>query len=404
MRCWGVAVVGAGAAGLAAAYEAAGAAGGVLLLEGGPKSGRKLLATGNGRCNLTNQAIDPAHYHGDTAEAWELLSAWPAGAVREWFWGLGLVTRSDGEGRVYPSSLQAAAVGKALCSACQAAGAETLWGFEVLRIEPVEKGYLLTARDGRQAQARRCVLACGGQASPQHATGSGYQLARSLGHSVTELSPSLAGLSVAEKLGPLKGTRCRCRAALCHKNQEVYGESGEVIFGDRSVSGICVMNAAARLRDLPAHSLYLRLDLAEAMSFGQLGDYLGQVRRQWPQRPASQLFAGLLNLRLGEELAKRLGFTHQRTLGSLGAGELDRAVQLVKGFTLPVKGPLGWEQAQVTAGGVPLKEVDRGTMESKKSPGLYLAGELLNVDGDCGGYNLHWAWASGITAGRASAV
>lgn len=399
-----VAVVGAGASGLMAALTAAQAGARVALLEAGEKPGRKLLATGNGRCNLTNTQITPEKYHGDAALAAPLLSQWPASRVMELFSGIGLYTRVESEGRVYPYSLQAAAVVKALCTACDEAGVQSMMGFPVGEIKPEGGGFLLRGADGGTVQARRCILACGGAASPRLSGGGGYELARALGHTVTKLSPSLVGLAVpARPTRGLKGMRCKARAALCRGRQEIYAESGEVIFGEGSVSGICVMNLSARLRGLPAGRLSLCLDLAETIPQDELAAELEKLCSRSPERPAWELLAGLLNLRVGQELVRSLGWEQSRRLGGLTRDELSRAAKAVKRFSLLVEGPLGWENAQCTAGGVPLREVDLETLCSLKQPGLYLTGELLDLDGDCGGYNLHWAWATGATAGAAAA-
>ena len=404
MGPYGAAIVGAGASGLAAAITAARSGVRVLLLEAAEKPGRRLLATGNGRCNLTNLHIHPQAYHGDISQAAAFLKDWPGQRVRSWFQELGLLTRVDSQGRVYPYSLQAAAVLRSLLSAYQQFGGEILCGFSVAEIKRLPEGFLLTARDGRQLRAERCLLAGGGAASPKLSAGSSYELAKSLGHTVTKLSPSLVGLRTPGRITrSLKGLRCRARAALCQGSRELAAESGEVIFGNGSVSGICVMNLSARLRGLPVGHISLRLDLAEEMTSAQLKAYLEDARERFPARPAWELFDGLLNLRVGQELAKSLGWPHERGIGALSSSELAQAVKLLKGFSLPVEGPLGWENAQCTAGGIPLNQVEIPTLQSRRTPGLYLSGELLDLDGDCGGFNLHWAWATGITAGGALA-
>lgn len=394
------AVVGCGAAGLAAALAAQG---GVLLLEACEKPARRLLATGNGRCNLSNLDISPKHYHGDVSLAEPFLNRWPSDRVTDFFQGLGLLTCADGEGRVYPLNRQAAAVRDALLEACKESGVRTEYGFRVEKLSREKSGFLLTDAAGRTVRAKNVVLACGGRASPKLSGGSGYELARSLGHTVTPLSPSLVGLAVPQKLSrPLKGMRCKARASLCREGREVYSESGEVIFGDGSVSGICVMNLSARLRGLPPGKLSLRLDLLESLSPSSLEAYLSDLCLRFPLRPAEELFSGCLNLRVGRELVRLLGFS-EKSLGGLDPGEISAAGKLAKGFTLPVSGTAGWEQAQVTAGGVPLGEVNLRRMESRVCRGLYLCGELLDLDGDCGGFNLHWAWATGLTAGMSLA-
>lgn len=393
-----VAVIGAGAAGLCCALKAAGK-GGVLLLEGNQRPGRKLSATGNGRCNLTNLSISPKSYRGDVGLARDFLRDWPAQRVTDMFRSLGLLTRADGEGRVYPNSLQAAAVTGALSSACEEAGVRAEYGFVAAGIARRRSGFLIRSADGREVCAKYCVLACGGLASPGHSAGDGYALARKLSHSVTELSPSLVGLRVKGKLTrPLKGMRCKARASLHRGGRELCGESGEVIFGDGSVSGICVMDLSAHMRGLPEEGLSLHLDLMEQLTAEELAAYLAGFAGSHPERPAGELFSGALNLRVGRELVKLLGYSCP--MGELGPGQIGRAAALVKDLALPVSGKLGWEHAQVTAGGVPLSEVDMPSMASRLCPGLYLCGEMLDIDGCCGGFNLHWAWATGLSAGE----
>ena len=178
----------------------------------------------------------------------------------------------------------------------------------------------------------------------------------------------------------------------------LYQESGEVLFGEGTLSGICVFNLSAHLGT--AQQAQVSLDLLEEMPYRDVLAYLESQGKHHPTYPAWELFAGVLNLRVGEELAKELGFPREATLGALNRQQLRKAAALCKEWQFPVLGTAGWESAQVTGGGVPLGEVDPLTMESKKAPGLYLAGELLNLDGDCGGYNLHWAWATGLAAGQ----
>ena len=390
-----VAVIGAGAAGLLCAYKAAGR-GGVLLLDGNEKPGRKLLATGNGRCNITNLRLSPDDYCGDPLLG-DFLRHWPAGRLTDIFRELGLLTRADSEGRVYPNSLQAAAVAGALASACHEAGVREQYGFRAVKIARERHGFIITGDNGGTVRAKYCVLACGGLASPGHSRGEGYSLAKGLGHRVTELSPSLVGLRVKGRFTrALKGVRCKARASLRAGGRELCGESGEVIFGDGSVSGICVMDLSAHMRG--RNNTVLRLDLLEHMDSRELENYLKSLALAHPMRPVEELFSGALNLRLGRELSKLLGFGG--TLGELGPGAIKRAAGMAKGLDLPVEGTLGWEQAQVTAGGVPLCEIDLGTMESRICPGLYICGELLDADGRCGGYNLHWAFCTGAAAGE----
>lgn len=397
-----VAVVGAGAAGLMAAYQAASllGPGRVALLEGSSKPGKKLLATGNGRCNLTNLHAAPSHYYGGVAQARPLLEACPAQRVLDCFAGMGLLTRADAEGRVYPRSLQAAAVLQALWGACQEKGVRFFFDFPVHRAVPQDGGFLLCAQAGGELWAGRCILACGGLASPKHGCGAGgYGLAQALGHTVAPLRPGLTPLICPKKrTAPLKGMRAKACAALWGPGGQVCAESGEVLFGDGSLSGIAVFNLSLRLRGRGE----VVLDLAEGLDKKSLVSYFFGLKDARPALPVREIFSGLVNLRVGQQLAKELGFLGDRPLRTLDNAALRRAAEGLKGWRFPVEPWQDWASAQITIGGVPLEEVDVGTMESRRQKGLYLAGEMLDLHGDCGGFNLHWAWATGLAAGQAA--
>lgn len=405
-----IAVVGAGAAGLMAARKAARfmkeaeVPGTVFLLEGNPKPGKKLLATGNGRCNLTNLEISPEHYHGDPLAA-ELIKQYPARRILEEFEEMGLLCTADSEGRAYPNSRQAAAVLQILWSACESLGVILVNSFETVSLEAEKTGFLLRAADGREIRAEKCILACGGKASSGHSSGSaGYALIQSLGHHVTGLSPSLVPLKTSAKsCKSLKGMRCRAKASLLRQGKPVYKESGEVIFGENALSGICIFNLSARLRETGTEQPEVSLDLLEEMELPEILGFLKKMQKANPQNPGAELFSGLLNLRVGTELTKQLGIGYNIPLSALTEEDLKRAAEKAKDWRFPITGTGTWEQAQVTAGGVPLEELDLSAMESAKCPGLYLAGEILDADGDCGGYNLHWAWLTGLLAGESAA-
>ena len=396
-----VAVIGGGAAGLMASYKAAKQGAEVILLEGNPRPGKKLLATGNGRCNLTNLRISPEHYHGDVEDARELLARYPAEKIMAEFEKMGLLCRADSEGRVYPNSLQAAAVLQVLWGACEEAGVEIRPDFPVSGIKREQD--MLRVTDGKETiLAERCILASGGKASPKHSKGGGYALAKDLGHTVTPLTPALVPLKTPMKLcRSLKGIRCKAKAALYGNGQKLGEESGEVIFGDNQLSGICIFNLSSLLDGKGPWEA--ELDLLEQWEIARLLPYWKQLGKNRPALPADELFSGLLPLRIGQELSKLIRITKEKPLAELDEKTLLHAAQTAKSLKIPVTGLGNWESAQVTAGGVPLSEIDTKTMESKQCPGLYLAGELLNIDGDCGGYNLHWAWLTGMAAGEHAA-
>ena len=383
-------IIGGGAAGLMASCAAAHVLkkrGSVLVLEGNAKLGRKLLATGNGRCNLTNLNVSPAHYHGDVTAIQDLLHEYTPEAICAVFREMGLVTKPDSEGRVYPQNQQAAAVLSALRWDAEKYGVSFSEEHTVSKIEKVKSGFTLICTDGTQLFTKQCILTCGGAASPRHSCGEGYTLAKQLGHTVTKLYPSLTQLTVrAKQWKTLSGTRAPANAVLLADGKPVYEESGEVQFTDTGISGICVFGlsvyageffALGTIRNKKYASLAVQLDLLPDMAYQDVLDYLLEMTKLYPARAAGDLLSGLLNIK--------------------------KLASLLNGWRLDITGTKDFSAAQVTAGGVPLTELDPHTMASKKAPGLYLAGEMLNIHGDCGGYNLHFAWASGITAGKSAA-
>ena len=416
-----IAVVGGGAAGLIAAAQAASTlrekanAAEVAVLEGAPRVGRKLLATGNGRCNLTNTNAGAAFYHGDFQRAQPVFSRYSPAAVMETFAGMGLLCRVEDEGRVYPYGGQASAVLDTLRLRLQSLDVREICGAPVSEIQKDAHGFVLKTGDGQLFEAQRVILAAGGKASPQLGSdGGGYALAKMLGHSVTPLFPALVQVKTpAERVRAVKGMRSNCAATLLADGVPVKSETGEVQFTDSGLSGICIFQlsrfvgefyATGKLNGRPCRRLEISLDLLPEYS---LADVRGEVESRaalYPELPAGDLLFGLLNKRVGQELVKT-ALPQQRALPakSLTRAQIELLAQTMKHFTFPAQGVLSWKNAQVTAGGVPLGEVLTPSMESQLCGGLYIAGEMLDLDGCCGGFNLHWAWISGLCAGEAAA-
>ncbi|WP_419486539.1 NAD(P)/FAD-dependent oxidoreductase [Hominenteromicrobium sp.] len=364
-------IIGGGAAGLMASCAAAHVLkkrGSVLVLEGNAKLGRKLLATGNGRCNLTNLNVSPAHYHGDVTAIQDLLHEYTPEAICAVFREMGLVTKADSEGRVYPQNQQAAAVLSALRWDAEKYGVSFSEEHTVSKIEKVKNGFTLICTDGTQLFTKQWKT--------------------------------------------LSGTRAPANAVLLADGKPVYKESGEVQFTDTGISGICVFGlsvyageffALGTIRNKKYASLAVQLDLLPDMAYQDVLDYLLEMTKLYPARAAGDLLSGLLNMRLGYMLVGAAGIAQSEPAVKIKAPQLKKLASLLKGWRLDITGTKDFSAAQVTAGGVPLTELDPHTMASKQAPGLYLAGEMLNIHGDCGGYNLHFAWASGITAGKSAA-
>lgn len=394
-----IAIIGGGASGMAAALAAAEDPGNrVVLLERQARLGRKLQATGNGRCNLSNLHAGQEGYHGDTPGFSRFaLTQFPPERTLEWFGALGLYAVAEESGRVYPYSDQANSVVDVLRFALEKPNIRLELGCEVEKIRKTAKGFRLEWADGA-LDCDRLIVACGGLAGTKlGGSMSGYQLLRSLGHRCTRLRPNLVQVKTAwGGVAALKGVRANCRAEILHEGALVRAGGGELQFTECGLSGP-VMFELSRDVCQERGSWVCRLDFLPDMPERTLLAAL--TRRTGTALPASELFTGILHNRLGRVLTQAAGIPLSAPISSLSEAQLVEAARLAKGLEAPLTEPLGMDSAQVTAGGIVTAEFNEETMESKLCPGLFACGEVLDVDGDCGGYNLQWAWSSGRLAG-----
>jgi len=362
----------------------------VLIIEKNDILGRKLLATGNGRCNLTNVSCPDAE------------------ETIRFFSGLGLLTRTEEEGRVYPYSEQAAAVREALIGELNNLKVIIRCGIEVKAVEKAEGSGFRIITEGDSLYSDAVILSTGGKAGPQYgSTGDGYRFARAFGHKVVSVRPSLVQMVSAEPFfKSLKGVRAKGRAVLCRTDQAsgcgqaVDREDGEIQFTEEGLSGICIFNLSRSY----VRGDYIKIDLFPDFDGEALWEILTKRAEALKGRSLTEFFTGIMHLKLVPVILNLLSLDGDRKAASLTDAELSEAVRLLKGWEIPVTGTKGWKEAQVTAGGVDLAEINRDTMESLYVPNLYFTGELLDVDGKCGGYNLQWAWISGLAAGRSAAM
>ena len=404
-----IAIVGGGASGLMAALAAneeslrSGAGLKIAILEKNPRVGKKLLTTGNGRCNLTNRNAGPDRYHGEVQAAFAILKAYPPEKILQKFRALGLLCRELDEGRFYPYSLQAGSVLNILRRGLEHFQIQVLCDFSVESIRKNGRGFLIS--DGENlVTARRVIVATGGRACPQSgSSGDGYAFLKPFGHSVTALRPALVQLRTDPvRVRPLQGVRCEAEASLLADGKTVAASRGEVQFAQGALSGICMFELSRFVDASTEKKSEISLDLAPEFSRGELVGFFAGQAQTIPSCPAIQILEGMLHKSLASEVGKAAGIPASEAASSLRKESWDRMAEAVKDFRFPVSGTLSWQNAQVTAGGIPLSETDE-YLQSRKCGGLYLCGEILNLDGDCGGYNLHWAWASGLTAGEAAA-
>lgn len=410
MEYYDIGIIGGGAAGLMAAVCAAQECrknripAKIAVLEANPRVGKKLLATGNGRCNLTNRNLTAEHYHGDTALAMPIFQKYTAQVIMDRFSSLGLLCREQEEGRVYPNNLQASAVLDILRFQLESLGVKILTDFAVTAVKKTEAGFTIHAQSGT-VSAKRLIFACGGKAYPQlGSNGSGYPILKTLGHSVTGLFPALVQVKTdPARAKPLKGARSAACATLLADGEPVKTVCGEVQFTENGLSGICIFELSRLAGELGGtKKLEIALDLLPDYTEQEVLAMLGQTRKSLGLMPADELLNGCVNKLVGRGVIRAALRHIPRQANEYRPADLKAIAKTVKAFRFEVTGTLSWKDAQITAGGVPLKEVDEN-LQSKVCPGLYLAGEVLNIDGDCGGFNLHWAWSTGMAAGTACA-
>ena len=397
-----VVVIGGGAAGILAALTAAEVPGRrVLLLERQQRIGRKLLATGNGRCNLTNTGATIAHYHGEQADfAAPALAKFSPQDALDYFHGLGLMTVEEYGGRVYPLSNSANSVVDVLRFALEKSGVEVRCACPVRAIARRDKGYSVVTDEG-SLSADYLIVACGGAAGAKlGGVMDGYELLKPLGHKRTALHPALVQLiTPPEYPRALKGVRADGTLRLLSGSETLAKGEGELQFTDNGLSGPAAFDVS-RAAATAGEGLMLSINFFRAYSAGQVLALLKQRRESYPTLESAQLFTGMLHNRLGKMLVKYAGLPQELPLGKLNDAQLEQAVRSAVDFRLKLLGTEGFDHAQVTAGGIKTTGFNPETLESWFMPGLFVCGELLDVDGDCGGYNLQWAWSSGRLAGR----
>ena len=393
-------IVGGGAAGLMAAICAKeeNPSCRVAMIEGGERVGKKLLSTGNGRCNLTNVNALPADYA--PAKVERVFSQLPPDQVMEKFEEMGLLLRVEDAGRVYPISDAASSVLDTLRLTAAHLSVVERTNFSVENAKRTRNGFLLTSADGQKIEGKRLILSCGGKAAAKF---TGYGIAEQLGHSVTELKPALLPLKCdVSSLKGLNGVRVKGVVSLFEGKTLVHREEGEILFKDFGLSGIAVFNLS-RFFARRNGKCEVEMDLLPQMSDMDAESYLLARAKSLAWRDADGFFLGMFHKNIGMNLLKSAGISGGK-VGDIPKVTLQSLARQLKRWRVSVTDTQGgFQSAQVTVGGVPLCEVDENTLASKKCPGLYLAGEVLDVDGPCGGYNLQWAWCSGAATGKAAA-
>jgi predicted Rossmann fold flavoprotein len=411
---WDIAVIGAGAAGLAAAIFAAEAAAKgdrprrIVLFDGAKTIGAKILISGGGRCNVTHDVVTAADYSGNRHIIRNVLAAFTVEQTISWFASLGVELKREETGKLFPVTNQARSILTALVTRCHEFGVTLLPDHRVTGIETsAESGFVLQHSHGA-LRAECVVLATGGRSIPKSGSdGFGYRLARCLGHSVTATAPALVPLLLEDSMfhKKLSGLSLEVELTTMVQGRKVDQRTGSLLWTHFGISGPVVMDA----------SRFWTLGKETGENPALYGNFFpGTTQdhtKQWfmdqaaatPRRSLIKTLAQRVSERFAEALCVYVDCEPQKAIAQVPGKDRDRLIKALSKFRFPVEHDRGWNYAEVTAGGVPLEEINYRTMESKLTPGLYLIGEILDCDGRIGGFNFQWAWATGWLAGRAVA-
>ena len=400
-----IAVIGGGASGLMAAITAKKSGKEVVILERKDRILKKVLITGNGRCNITNVNANISNYFGKNISSVEnILNKFTPQDTMDFFYGLGIVCNEENRGKVYPLSGQASSVVDALRFEAEKLGIKIETEFYVRKIEKDGFKFKIYSEDRKKIEAGRVILAAGGQSYPElGSNGSGFELAKELRHSVTKLSPSIVQLKTEKnQVKGLQGIKTDVAVTAYGDNKKICTYDGELLFTDYGISGNVVFNISFVI---PLYkNVEFEIDFMEKFDYNELYKILKERKKMMSHLTMENYFNGMINKKLGQFLSKVSGIEKlSKPVKDLSDSDIRKLCTVLKKYRVKILETTGFKNAQVTAGGVSLDEVNSETLESKIVKGLYFSGEVLDVYGECGGFNLQWAWASGYIAGENAA-
>lgn len=401
MNCFAdIAIIGGGASGLVSAISAKRLMpdAEVIIVEGLSRVGKKLITTGNGRCNISNTELTLSHFHSENSGfAKYALSKYGNEATQSFFESIGVPIIAQGN-KLYPASLQASSVVDCLRFECERLGIKILTDFKVDTINPKNK--IVLACKNNIVTARAAIF-CAGLHSGGEAVGcdgSILKQLKNLGLKTVKLSPSIVQLKTeTDYVKQLKGIKVDAGVTLCKNERPIAKSFGEVLFCEYGLSGPAIMNISRPVaRD--NQKFFISLDLFPNETVAALGKRIISRRDILGERDLEEFLTGMINKRLGQVILKSCHYPLSYKANDLSNSDCNHIAQALKDFRFKVVGTTGFVNSQVTAGGISTDEFDSHTLMCKKYRGLFAAGELLDIDGDCGGYNLAWAWASGMLA------
>ncbi len=396
-----IAIIGAGASGLVAAIVSARAGAKVKIFEKNSKIGKKILATGNGRCNVTNKSVKISNYHGLNPKFVNIaIDRFNTQVCRKFFSEIGVELTEGQNGRFYPASLQSSSVVKLLTYECERQNVEILLNQEVQSITKEGEKFALHV-EGKKEYADSVLIATGGLAMPTlGASESGYEFAKSFGHTIIQTFASLVQLETKENFKSISGVKLQADVEIVQNREKIVFASGDVLFTSYGISGSAILDISRRVNKILQNSdeVIVNMDLMRQYSKEQLKNILLKRLKNSNAKSVALWLDGFVNSKLALFLSKDL---RVKNADDLNTKDIVNLVYKLKNFKITAIGSRGFKSAEVTAGGVNTDEINPKTFESKLQKNLYFSGEVLDIDADCGGYNLHWAWASGYSAGTA---
>ena len=397
-----IAIVGGGAAGIMAAIIAARNGASVTIYESNDRIGKKILATGNGRCNLTNIEAEKKNYHGENVDFITAATEkfW-VGETLDFFSELGLLYKVEDEGKVYPYSNHATSVLDVLRFELERLGVIFEFGFEVSKITKNNDVFTIFSYKNQKAIADKVIITTEGKASPSSGSkGGGYEILEKFGHKTTDLFPSLVQIKLkTTTLKQLNGLKLDGVILAKEGKKVIRKEEGEILFTDYGISGPAVFSISRVAGE--KKECNFEIDMMPEYSFNDIVDILKKQRKI--MKCVDELFVGVLNKRIGQVIIKSCTeLKINDDINKITDDDIKNMADKLKNYQVVSDGTMSWNNAQVTAGGVDVDGFNYETMESKLVKRLYAAGEVLDIDGDCGGYNLQWAWSSGYIAGMSA--
>lgn len=404
-----VIVVGGGAAGMIAAISAGRFGADVTILEKNPRVGKKLLATGNGRCNFTNINADTTCYHGTNPKfTYSALAKFSVDDTIRFFEKLGIAHKVEEIGKAFPMSDQASSFLDVLLYELNDLGINVVCEASVKAIAEKNDKFNIELEDGRVYWGDKIIIATGGKAMPASGSdGKGYELATKLGHTITDVFPALVQLRLEGSFFKrIAGVKFVGTAEIIHDNKPMVKDRGDILFTDYGISGPPILQISRKAGELlnEGKEAYLKITVMDMMSKEELRKLISKRLQIASTKSIDFSLVGLINKRLIPVALNEAGITElKRPVANLSAKDQEAIVDILTDWRFKIVGTKGWTTAQVTAGGISTKEINQSTLESKLVKGIFFAGEIIDIDGQCGGFNLQWAWSSGFIAGQSAA-